>query len=571
MGRRDRQKKKKNSKPEKHPTGYILSRPEGWLFFIALGLRFIHLWIYGDDFWLKTPLLDDQIFESWANTIGQDGFLARSLGAFDFNPAYPYLLFFLRKIAGSYGVLGVFFIQHLIGAFVPVLLFKLTDQVFKDKTIAFVAGLLGALYGPAFFYESRYLGEFWIFFFNVACLRALVRADREAPSLTVWALAGISLGFSNLFRPNVLVFVPFVFAWGAWSFRLHRSDEDRPVRAKGAVVACAVFLLCLWLPLLPFQLRNRAVVEGAGWGLTTASGGVNLYLGNNPEADGLNQAPSFIRYGPGHEYDDFKEEAQRREGKTLTKSEVSRYWTGKVLEWFKADPGSAFSLMLRKAGFFWNHREPPDNFFLSIFEKFTTLGGWPLVAWGLVAPLGLAGLLWSLALGAGRRYWILHAYVFSYFAVNVLFYILSRYRFPAAVGLMPFAAFALVEGKRLVAARDGLKSIALGILIVACIGFSRVPMIGEEDKAVSHYSMGVIYANQGWKDKAVKEYHKSIQANPAFKVSYVNLGILEAGRGRLPEAQAALEGALRFETEPKQREALISNIEALKRRIAAIK
>ncbi|PCI37680.1 MAG: hypothetical protein COB53_05825 [Elusimicrobia bacterium] len=566
MGRGKRRKKPQPREPEKKGWGV-----EAFLFVLAFALRALHLWIYGDDFWLKTPLLDDNIFASWADIIAKEGFLARSLGAFDFNPAYPYLLVLLRKIALGYGVLGVFLIQHSVGALVPVLVYKLTQQVFSDNTTALVAGLLAAFYGPSFFYESRYLGEFWIFFFNAACLCALVFADRESPSFWVWAAAGISLGFSNLFRPNVLVFVPFVLAWGFWCFRLHLADEGRPVRAQNAVLGCLVFLLTLWLPLLPFQLRNRAVVEGAGWGLTTASGGVNLYLGNNPEADGLNLAPSFIRYGPGHEYADFKEEAQRRTGTTLTKKEVSRYWTAQVLEWFKTQPGLAFSLMLRKAGFFWNHREPPDNFFLSIFEKFTTLGGWPLIAWGLVAPLGLAGFLWSLALGPGRRYWILHAYVFSYFAVNVLFYILSRYRFPTAVGLIPFAAFALVEAKRVVSARSGFKTLALGILIAASVGFSRVPMIGDEDKAVSHYSMAVIYANQGWKEKAVAEYHKSIAANPAFKASYVNLGILEAGRGHLPEALRALEGALPFETEPKQVEALKSNIEALKRKIGGMR
>ncbi|MFC1680034.1 hypothetical protein ACFL2T_07480, partial [Elusimicrobiota bacterium] len=241
--------------------------------------------------------------------------------------------------------------------------------------------------------------------------------------------------------------------------------------------------------------------------------------------------------------------------------------TGQVLNWYRDRPGAAFGLLLRKVGFFWNHREPPDNFFLDIFERFTALGRIPLVAWGLVAPLGLAGLLWSLLGREDRRFWVLHAYVLTYFVVNVAFYILSRYRFPAAVGLIPFAALALVRLNELWSGRTRGQAAALVVLMAVCVGFTRLPLIGEEDKAVSHYSMGVIYANKGWKDKAAEQYRASISANPAFKASYLNLGILQAERGRLPESVRALEGALRLERDPRQAELIRTNLEKLRKRL----
>jgi len=559
MGRRKR--RSRSAPPSLDAERPLWTRPETILFAAAFALRALHWWAYRGDFWFETPLLDDNIFVSWADVIVKEGPLTRSLGAFDFNPAYPYLLVVLRFLSAPLGGSGVFLLQHAACALVPVLLYRVSARVF-DAPTGWTAGVLAALYGPAFFYESRFLGECWIFLFNAACLWALLEGARTARTRW-WALAGLTLGFSNLFRPNVLVFVPFALAW------LVRSYLPLRERWREAASSAAFFLLCVWLPLLPFQLRNRAVVPGAGWGLTTASGGVNLYLGNNPEADGLNQAPSFVRYGPGHEYQDFKEEAERRAGKALTKAEVSSFWTARTLDWFRERPGAALGLMARKAGFFWNFREPPDNFFLSLFERFTKIGGWPLLAWGFIAPLGLAGLLWSVALGDGRRFWILHAYVAVYFGVNVMFYILSRYRFPAAAGLIPFAAFALVAAKRAVSSLAGFKTLALGVLTAVCVGFSRLNLIGEEDKAVSHYSMAVIYANQGWKDQAAVEYGKSIEANPSFKPAYVNLGILEGNRGNYAQSLKALEGALPLETDPRRRRALSSNIEALKARLAA--
>ncbi|GAF84630.1 unnamed protein product, partial [marine sediment metagenome] len=318
----------------------------------------------------------------------------------------------------------------------------------------------------------------------------------------------------------------------------------------------------------PFQMRNRAIDPSWGWGLTTSSGGVNFYLGNNPEADGLNKAPSFVRYGPGHQYQDFKKEAELRTGRTLGPREVSRYWTQRTLTWFRNRPKAAARLIFHKAGFFWNHRQPPDNFFLEIFKRFTSLGGIWLVNWGLVAPLGLAGLLWSLAQKpgspGGRSFWLLHAYVATYFAVNVAFYILSRYRFPTVAGLIPFAAYAMVEFYRNWRTSKRSRAWALAFLFLPCIALSRLPLIGEENKAVTHYSMGVIYANQGWKDKAVKEYLASIKADPSFKASYLNLGILQAKRGNLHQAIWALEGTLRLETDPSQISILQLNIRRLK-------
>lgn len=547
MGRNKR--KSQDAAPEPVPWH---RRPETLIFLAALAVRFLHLWIFRGDFWLKTALLDDQMFQSSAHAILREGWIAKSLGIFDLNPAYPYFLVIMGKTLGmGYGV--VFSLQHLAGALVPVGFYLLGRRAFGRKS-GLAAAALGVFFGPAIFYESRFLGEFWIYFFNLASLLALVYAhERERPQ-PFWFLGGLALGFSTVFRPNVLVFVPLVCVWGVFSLRENR---------KNLASCAALYLLALWLPLLPFQLRNRAVDPARGWGLTTSSGGINLYLGNNPEADGLNQAPSFVRYGPGHQFADFKIEAERRTGRTFGPRELSRYWVGQSLRWWTTRPGAAVKLFIRKAAFFWNHSEPPDNFFPAIFRRFTKLGPVPLIAWGLAAPLGLAGLFWSLRRPGPRKYWILHLYVLAYFGVNVLFYILSRYRFPAAAGLIPFAGYALVRLYEDYNAKARGRLAALAVLCLAALGLARLPLIGEEDMGVSHYSMAVIYANKGWKDEAAEQYRKSIAADPRFAPSYLNLGILEAERGNREAAVSALQGAWRLERDPAQAERLRANIRAL--------
>ena len=210
MGKR-KKKRKSGVDEEEESRKTFWERPPVWIFLTALAVRLLHLFIYRDDFWLRTPLLDDNIFVSWATTIESEGWTARSLGVFYLNPAYPYFLALLGKTIGR-GVMTVYTLQHIAGALVPVMFYEMSRRAFGTKT-AMVAAVLGAFYGPAVFYESRFLGEFWIYFFNLASLCALAYArDKEKPYVP-WALAGLAIGLSTVFRPNVLMFLPVVLLW----------------------------------------------------------------------------------------------------------------------------------------------------------------------------------------------------------------------------------------------------------------------------------------------------------------------------------------------------------------------
>ena len=77
-----------------------LLKPLLGLFAVGFLLRLVHLWFFHEDFWFKTPLLDDNIFVSWADVIAKEGLKAPSLGIFNLNPAYAYLLFFVGKSPG---------------------------------------------------------------------------------------------------------------------------------------------------------------------------------------------------------------------------------------------------------------------------------------------------------------------------------------------------------------------------------------------------------------------------------------------------------------------------------------
>ncbi|MEK7858325.1 MAG: glycosyltransferase family 39 protein [Elusimicrobiota bacterium] len=544
--------KKRSPAPVQPAASAPPGRPELWIFSLSLTLRLAHLFLYKDDFWLRTPLLDDNVFFAWSETIMKEGWLAKSLGVFHLNPCYPYLLALLGKLVGRGPVL-VFSLQHVLGAFAPVLCFRLSDRLFGRRAAWLAAGL-AAFYGPAFFFESRYLGELFIYVLNLGFLCALLEAE-EAPTPEPWfTAAGLALGLSAVFRPTGLILLPLAAAWGAWALRGRRLALSR---------SAFLFAVMVWLPLLPFQWRNHKVDPASGWGLTTASGGVNLFMGNNPEADGLNKPAAFVHGGPEQQYEDYTREAERLKGRKMSAKEVDRYWSSRARQWFSARPAEAWALVWRKAGYFWNHREPPDNFFPSIFQKYCALGGVPLIGWALIAPAGLWG-----ALLAGRRSgaWLLRGYLLAYLAVNALFFVLSRYRFPAAAALIPFSALALARLSEAAQEKAWGRAALLALLLAPCLWLTRLPLIGEEDLAVSHYSMAVIYANQGWQEKAVEQYHEAIKADASFAAAYLNLGVLQAQRGQLPESVWALEKAATLDQDPERVKQIRRSLELIKKR-----
>ena len=93
------------------------------------------------------------------------------------------------------------------------------------------------------------------------------------------------MGGLALTRENALLLVAAVLLWPPG--RLQFSSRQRAMTA-------AVFVLGLSLVLFPVAVRNRIV--GGEWHLTTSQLGSNLYIGNNPNADGTYAA---LREGRG--------------------------------------------------------------------------------------------------------------------------------------------------------------------------------------------------------------------------------------------------------------------------------
>src|ERR1044072_6843319 len=87
------------------------------------------------------------------------------------------------------------------------------------------------------------------------------------------------------------------------------------------------------------------------------------------------------------------QQAEMAAGRTLKRSEVSRYWSVKAREFIVANPGAWLKLLVRKIGNFWNAFEYDDlGVIVNLREDGVLFAG---LHFGLVAALGLAGAVFS--------------------------------------------------------------------------------------------------------------------------------------------------------------------------------
>jgi hypothetical protein len=177
------------------------------------------------------------------------------------------------------------------------------------------------------------------------------------------------------------------------------------------------------------------------WVVVTAGGGEAFYIAQGPQARGFYNPPDFVLAATGREHEDFRDEARRRTGQELSRSQSSRYWFSEGLREMAADPLRTLQLTLAKAAVLLNDYDVPDSHSLAAAREFVP-ALWVLPSFGWVGGLGLVGM--ALCLRSWRRYLLPLGFVAAHVLPILVFYNFGRFR----IGLMPvwmlFAAYACV-------------------------------------------------------------------------------------------------------------------------------
>jgi tetratricopeptide (TPR) repeat protein len=527
------------------------------IFAVAMLVRLVHvLQIRGAPFF-SVLMGDSHGYDLWAQRIAAGDWLGQEV--FYQAPLYPYVLGIIYSIGGRH-LLLVRIVQIVIGSASCALLALAVSRLFspppglargpatgEGRRAGIIAGLMLALYAPAIFFDGLLQKSVLDVFFVCLALwiiatvstaenaataeKNISRPSPRAPRLNLWLALGVTMGGLALTRENALVLIAVILVWSIVGTPTRRTPNAERLRRA------ALFLCGLAMVLLPVAARNAYV--GGGFFITTSQFGPNLYIGNNPSADGTYQSLRFGRGAPEYERQDATELAERALGRKLSAAEVSSFWTDRALDFITTQPGRWLRLMARKFALLWNATEMLDTESQEAHAEWS----WPLRIGGIVGhfgilvPLAVFGLLVTWPMGS--RLWLLCALTIAYAASVLVFYVFARYRYPLVPLLIVFAAAGL---SRL---RGPLPKPQYLAALAAVVVFTNWPLLSKTlMRAVTETNLAVALQAEGRLDEATGHYNRAIALQPDYAPAYNNLATALRATGRIDDAIATYERAL---------------------------
>ena len=331
-------------------------------------------------------------------------------GLYFVSPLYIYFLAGILAVTDSLTAVRV--VQALLGTLAVAFVFEGARQWFGERA-AWVAGSLAGLTGLFTFYELLVLQAALDPFLVSAGLCALAIGLRSESARWL-SIAGIAFGLEALNRPNSVV-----AAIGIAGLMVLMARRRRMT---------AVFVAGFVLALAPLIVRN-GVVAGYWWP-SSSHGGLNFYIGNNPQADGTYRSVPGITPNIAGQQADARRVAEQASGASLDDSQVSAYFYRQGVDWIRSAPPAAVALFVRKLHYTLAAAHLPLNYSYPFFayDMRTVLAVLAAGPW-LLVPLGIVGL--ASARPEGRReYLIWVAFVPLYVLAVAIFFAAERYRLP---------------------------------------------------------------------------------------------------------------------------------------------
>ena len=501
------------------------------VFSVSVLVRLILLLELKGTVYFGAPIMDSAIYHNAAVYFLSHGYFEDSL--FMMSPAYKMFLAGLFSVAGA-SVTAVYAVQILLGSASAVFLYSIAERLF-NRTVAIIASVLYLLYGGLSVYNLILLPLTLIIFLNLAVILALLAA-RSSGSRFLYLLAGGVFALSVMARPNVLLFLIFLVPWFYLSAGAGRKKT----------LNLAVFALGLMLMLLPFSI-HRYRTEGR-FSPLTASMGINLYLGNNPDADGIQYIPSPELNSPDKIFEYARTTAESETGREMGPQEVSRFWLKRALGFIFSRPGESIPLFIRKFRLFWNGHEISNNYNYYFLMRVLPALRLMFSSFALVGALGLMGMVMAI-----RRYRdLLPAYgmVLTYNIALVVFFVLSRYRMPAVPFLILFASKTVYD----IVSERKLSKAAVMVAAFAGLFLLLNMSIVEQDFSTAYVNEGILYLDRGDHGRAIESFEAAIEADSGDATAYYNLAVAYLELKKHALAEENLREALRLE--PGYRKAL---------------
>ena len=482
-------------------TGFKSARNPAWPIAAGILLRIVHLIAIAPSPVLRMLIIDSGYYHQKALEIASGEVLGS--GVFFMSPFYYYLMGLLYVVVFPAPlVIAVF--QILMSGAAIWLIWKITNEL-AGRTAAVYAAWAGALFPVWIYFDGMILTASTILLLNLTAVWFVFKWLNTGRTKYL-LLSGFFIGLSILTRPSAILFVMGILIW------LGIQKKYKPG---------AYFLGIVLLVLLPVTLRNIMVTGERA--LTTASGGMNFFVGNNPQATGLYYEPEFLRSAePEFEFLDYIEKAEKVSLRKLSAVEASRFWYKTGLLYIAEHPADALKLYWRKFFYFWNNLEAPNNVSYYLVEKYSPLLRVMFWGFGLVGALGLAGLIICRSSDKMAVLWI---YLGSILLANLIFFTSSEFRFASVAALLPGFGIFLAKTAESVKGRNyDWKSISLAVVFLFFSHYHTPSASGLSSPRMDYYNYGSVAIAQGDYRQAIDYLQMALEEDPGFMQGHMALG-----------------------------------------------
>jgi Tfp pilus assembly protein PilF len=502
------------------------------IFALALVVRLLYLResLFNPAF--ANPVLDSSIYDNFARSLAAG---ERVSGQFFWQPVfYPFFLSIVYWFSNGSIIFGKV-VQLLLGSLTCLLTYHLGKRVF-NQAAGIIAGLTTALYGPLIFFDGELLATGWAALWAVSLILLFLTGPSRR---SAWFF--FVLGICGVLRPT---FVPFFIAALIWlAIRVYRGSRS----VREVLIRLTVVLLGFLVIAVPVGLKNLRLT--GHFGILPSSGGLNLYIGNNPDyTQTMVARPGW----PWQEIVDLPE----RNGVSGNMWAQQKFFLRKVKNYIVTEPLSFVKGLIYKTSQFLSSREIPRNVDVYLFGKWSRLlrmltfkagpFGFPF---GILLPLTVLGLV--------KYFKQLPAPVLLFLIFYPLSVILvfpsARYRAPMVPVMSVIAAAAVLEVVRSIRYRKVRSIVVISVIFLGAALLSSLPGPFPAEKA--NYEAELYYAAAGTlkrrkrPDEAVTYYRKALELERDYTEAHYNLANTYAAIGKLEKAIGHYKEALDLKPE----------------------
>jgi tetratricopeptide (TPR) repeat protein len=461
---------------------------------------------------------------------------------------YPMFVAVLYKLGGAHGIDLAISVQHLLGVLTGVLVALLGARLFRHRLSGLAGGMLYLLAPVPLYFEGELLIESSYICLVCLVLLLIVRTAGVAGGKggLLWLLCGGLTVLTAQARPNIFIFMavyPLLAVWRWW--RSRQCAALWPLLALLGGVAMGV----------PWGFINK--MQSDHFQAIPSSGGVNLYLGNKRTSDGM-EPEQERRVTYGERYEDSVEVWARQEYEAAMRAQgrqpdtnpiaISQYWTHRAIGEIKAAPAAWLRLMAKKCWLMlWNTEVPNNKAFAFLQTEYFWLRALP-VRWVVLLMLAPAGIWASAKWGNRDALFILLVYASLYSAVNVVFFICDRYRYPVWPVMAAFSGGGLLAFVEMIRRHRwrGVVGLAASMALLAALSLHNWFGAQLPSFARDYVFRSIAWYEKGHFQEALGDIDRSVALDPKDATALQQRGNVLLALNRFEDARQDYERTLKI-------------------------